>query len=52
MVYCDTDTSSIVVRTSNAWSGQVGETVTLGLDTAHLHWFNPENGQSLEQELA
>lgn len=52
MVYCDTDTANIVVRTSNAWSGQVGETVALGLDMEHLHWFNPDDGQSIERALA
>lgn len=52
MVYCDMDTAEVVVRTSNSWSGQVGDTVTLGLDPEQIQWFDPDSGATLARALA
>ncbi len=47
IVYCRVGDADWVIRTDNAWYGQVGDTVTLGFDSDRLHAFNPDDGRSL-----
>lgn len=47
IVYCDVGAASFVIRTSNEWSGRVGDTVSLNMDGRRLHAFDPDTEESI-----
>ncbi len=47
LVYGDIGSTSVIARTSNAWTGRVGETVSLTLDERRWHLFDGVSGASL-----
>lgn len=47
LVYCDADGASLVVRASNDWTGEVGDSISIQLDERRLQAFDALTEKSL-----
>lgn len=51
IVYLEWGAQSLTLRAGNQWHPQPGEEITVALDSARMHWFDPETGDSLSPRV-